>query len=135
MSRKLSLFAASPAFTETGIYLSCHSFLSQAAAKSANLAYINSAGQAIMAVDSTSVLKQGAFRKSVRITSQAALNIGSLVILDAAHSESKETQSLRWIAPVFRNLTLSLFFTSSLRLHFVARFLDDWTELAYERGD
>ncbi|GAA5967336.1 hypothetical protein JCM11641_000515 [Rhodosporidiobolus odoratus] len=53
--------------------------------ESSDIAYINHAGNAIIKVDNTTHLANGAFRDSVRITSQSTYDIGSLVVFDALH--------------------------------------------------
>ena len=60
-------------------------YLGATAAKSDRLAYVNSAGQAIISMDHTSDLQSGALRNSVRITSTETIDVGTLVIADFTH--------------------------------------------------
>ncbi|BGP16205.1 hypothetical protein JCM10213_007063 [Rhodosporidiobolus nylandii] len=54
--------------------------------ESADLAYVNEAGNVVIKVDNTTTLGPSAYRDSVRITSQDVYDIGSLVIFDALHT-------------------------------------------------
>lgn len=63
-------------------------YVDQGTASNEHLAYVNSAGHAIIAVDDTTNLAAGALRNSVRITSRQTYSIGSLVIADFTHSRS-----------------------------------------------
>ncbi|POY70487.1 hypothetical protein BMF94_6555 [Rhodotorula taiwanensis] len=49
------------------------------------VAYTNPAGNVILKADNSSKLATGALRNSVRITTQAAYDIGSLFVMDAYH--------------------------------------------------
>ncbi|KAI5479919.1 hypothetical protein MNV49_002209 [Pseudohyphozyma bogoriensis] len=60
-------------------------YINQSYASQLGLAKVQSDGTAFMSVDSTSTLASGAYRNSVRITSNDAYNIGSLIIADIAH--------------------------------------------------
>lgn len=64
------------------------------------LAYVNPAGQAIIAVDDTTWLPAGALRNSVRITSNARFNVGTLVIADFARTPfGCSTWPAFWVRP------------------------------------
>ncbi|KIL58962.1 glycoside hydrolase family 16 protein [Amanita muscaria Koide BX008] len=62
-------------------------YLTREAAASTNLAYINSAGNAIMKVDNTTTIAPAALvhRNSIRITSQDTYGTGNIIIIDALH--------------------------------------------------
>ncbi|GAA5834858.1 hypothetical protein JCM5353_004902 [Sporobolomyces roseus] len=55
-------------------------------AQSQDLAYLNSAGNAIIKVDNSSTVAYGGLRDSVRITTNDAYGIGSLFVFDALHT-------------------------------------------------
>ncbi|KAF7325175.1 GH16 domain-containing protein [Mycena kentingensis (nom. inval.)] len=64
------------------------SYVTAEDAAAESLAYINTAGNAILRVDNTStVLNTGTvqYRKSVRLTSKAAFDVGTLFVVDAVH--------------------------------------------------
>ena len=54
-------------------------------ARQSVLAYVNSAGNAIIKVDNTSTVPYNQKRNSVRITTQDSYNYGSLWIIDILH--------------------------------------------------
>jgi hypothetical protein len=60
-------------------------FVSQEVASSANLAYINSAGNAIIKVDNTTDVQAGHKRNTVRIQTDELYGVGSLWIADMLH--------------------------------------------------
>ncbi|KAJ7726766.1 glycoside hydrolase family 16 protein, partial [Mycena metata] len=62
-------------------------YVDAADATAESLAYVNAAGNAIIKVDNSStVLSDGIqYRKSVRLTSQAHFEVGSLFVIDALH--------------------------------------------------
>ncbi|GAA6040899.1 hypothetical protein JCM8097_003178 [Rhodosporidiobolus ruineniae] len=53
--------------------------------ESSKLAYLNEAGNVVLKVDNSTTLSSGQNRNSVRITSNATYDIGSLVVFDALH--------------------------------------------------
>lgn len=60
-------------------------FVSQEVASSANLAYINDAGNAIIKVDNTTNVQAGQKRNTVRIQTNDLFGVGSLWIADMVH--------------------------------------------------
>ncbi|KAK4703986.1 E3 ubiquitin-protein ligase BRE1, partial [Phenoliferia sp. Uapishka_3] len=60
-------------------------YVSQATAHKDGLAYVNSAGKAIIGIDDTTNLSSGALRNSVRITSKESFSLGTLVVADFSH--------------------------------------------------
>ncbi|KAL8286161.1 hypothetical protein RQP46_004649 [Phenoliferia psychrophenolica] len=60
-------------------------YVSESTAASDGLAYVNSGGQAIIAIDDTTATSNGGLRNSVRIESTASYSVGTLVIADFAH--------------------------------------------------
>ncbi|TDL19676.1 hypothetical protein BD410DRAFT_791798 [Rickenella mellea] len=60
-------------------------FASASSAAKTKLAYINSAGNAIMRVDNTTTLKLGQKRNSVRISSKDRFAVGSVWVADMLH--------------------------------------------------
>jgi hypothetical protein len=68
--------------------LSCfthYSFVTAAQATALQLAYVNSAGNAIIKVDNTTVVPPNSDRNTVRITTAEAFPVGSLWIVDMLH--------------------------------------------------
>ncbi|KAI0917539.1 hypothetical protein AcW1_007283 [Taiwanofungus camphoratus] len=60
-------------------------FLSASDASKDNLAYVNSAGNAIMKVDNSSEVSVGQSRNSIRISTKDHFTVGSLWIADMLH--------------------------------------------------
>ncbi|KAL8283287.1 hypothetical protein RQP46_005697 [Phenoliferia psychrophenolica] len=62
-------------------------YISQASAKADNLAYVDTDGRAIIAIDDTTRTKLGGLRNSVRIEGTATYGVGTLVIADFTHGK------------------------------------------------
>jgi len=60
-------------------------YLDQTNATSQNLAYVNSAGNAIIKVDNTTNVPYNQKRNSIRITTQDAFPVGTVILFDAVH--------------------------------------------------
>jgi hypothetical protein len=66
-------------------YFTHCSFVTAAQAAALQLAYINSAGNAIIKVDNTTVVPPNSDRNTVRITTEEAFPVGNLWIVDMLH--------------------------------------------------
>ena len=62
-----------------------YSFLNASAAKSDKLAFVNSAGNAIMKVDNTTTVAFNDKRNTIRISSKDSYGVGSVFVADMLH--------------------------------------------------
>jgi hypothetical protein len=66
-------------------FLKPRSFLASEQATAQQLAFVNSAGNAIIKVDNTTVVPAGANRDTIRITTTDTYGVGSVWITDMLH--------------------------------------------------